>query len=242
MSETNQIYTEMAHFPDEKKWKMISEGMEIMIDALRTRRPLATLFFDKTKAGGAHRIATFFSPESKSFYVQIPDEPNPDIDGQSVLRGGRFTTMLHALEAIAYATGQSSLNGYHPVIEIVRQASFPPESEEIVLPLHVNPDLANFIVIDKQLTSINGNRLLEAYYAWYKHFTLDSGMNNANWLRHTMLVHPKDSRPQFKQEIGFIMGVQSAIGVTYKLVNPGRIAPPIQETGFNSRPLWFTGR
>lgn len=221
-----EVLSHLHGLSQKEQWVMLRQGFERAADLVQRGELVAFHLVDDTVAGGAHLVRALYSPGEARALIEIPEESHKP--------GGRFPTVLHALEVIAAAVGLANQtdksfnpNGDtiypqpaipYPDIEFVTalngQAK---DAHGVLIPLTVDPDKTNLVAIHPQARHINPEGLAIAYYQVIQGDTELTG----DLMRHTMLVQARNRRE--KHDVGLSV-VTKAEKPELRLNFPGRIA------------------
>ncbi|MDO8610464.1 MAG: hypothetical protein Q7R95_07995 [bacterium] len=201
-----------------KQWEILVREVEKAEFGIRNGSAVLFNCFDDTKAGGTHSVGAIYDPQIDRLIIEIPNEP--------VQKGGRFPSVLHAIE-IAVATIRLAYkdNAYLPEIEFISNDLFntPRNHMVVLIPLTVDPNLTNAVIFHPQARHISPEALAKVYY--FNFVKRDLNLTR-DLLRHTMLVQSRfnEDRPQEKYQINVMTLSKKEAQSRFNLLNPSRIA------------------
>lgn len=200
---------------EEDRWAIVKKGMDRSVNILGRGRPVLFFLVEETKAGGPHAVQALYDPKERAAILEIPEEPEQ--------QGGRFPTVLHAVEMIASVTklANQRMELPHPQVRFVdRLRGRIQELGVVLIPLTLDTDRSNIIAFHPQARHIDPETLAYAYYEGIK---ADTELPE-DLIRHTMLVQALNGdKPLTKNEVTLRVLPHEETG-NYRLMYPGRIA------------------
>lgn len=207
--------------PESDRWNAIRQEYQRATEAVANGKPVLFFLVDYTAAGASHLIRVIFSPAFAAEVVEIPAEDE--------FQGGRFPTVLHALEVVStvhqLAGGNKDdlprlkfmpSNKFYQVVQQVNQP------EIVIMPLIVNPKKTNLVIFHTQARRIDPKAVALGYYQVLPRLDLEDDL-----LRHTMLVTPSNGlmKPDNRTEVLVDVWHHNQVGLYFNLLNVGRIRP-----------------
>lgn len=229
---------------EEAVWNMVQEEVAAASEAIERGKSVLFNFYDQTSAGGSHAVLAYYEGERNAVTVEIPDESVIVFPQEKVSIGGRFPTVLHAVE-IAVLVARTSGRKRDHAVSIYPRIKFGNRNDirKLVVdgsggkhlatvPLTVNPARTNVIVLHQQIRS-NLARAAKIVGAHYQVLQGDAELG-ADILRHTMLVQPSRTLglgPTKKTDFWIGTLPHHMVSSNFPLAHPGRIQPlsPIDE-------------
>ncbi|MGI8420302.1 MAG: hypothetical protein ACR2LN_06725 [Candidatus Levyibacteriota bacterium] len=214
-----EIIIFLRHLTQKEQWSLIRQELEKAVDIISLGKAVMFFLVDETAAGGSHTVKAFYNPRAKKVLLEIPKEP--------LQKGGRFPTVLHALEIIVGAIDLANKRRKrdqkipYPEISFVKVLKKSMKKSDVsVIPLTVaETKKANIIAFHPQARHIDPETLARAYY----HIIQTDNTLPRDLIRHTMLVQTlSGNRPRDKHSITVTVLPKDATQV-YKLIHPGRI-------------------
>lgn len=182
----------------EEKWAMIRQGIGRAADMVSQEKPVLFFLVDETSAGGYHFVRALYDPQERSALIEIPEESHQ--------QGGRFPTVLHALEVIVGTVAlanqiEKSFTPNGAIIYPHKGSVFPDvnfipdlneqanKTEVVLVPLTVDTSRTNVVAFHPQARHINPEALARAYYQVIQN---DTDLPK-DLIRHTMLVQAENT-------------------------------------------------
>lgn len=216
-----------------EQFNMMQREVGSAAKAIGQGRPVLFISCDDTPAGDAHWVTGLYDPYAKSFAIGIPPEPSDAIgrDGKTYSRkGGRFPTVLHAVEmfVVAHKIAEQAFDRQdttYPDLEFVSKDIFRSRlygKEDLLVrsrvPLTYQPENSNVLFFNKTAKGrdINPIAIAQSHYdAIQSDETIAEEL-----LRHTMLLENYVTGGNKVIEIAIMRSSETR---DYRLFRPARI-------------------
>jgi hypothetical protein len=247
-NQTAEMLTVLRGMSQTDQWLGLKREMHRAVAALLHGRAVVYWLVDHTPAGGRHSILAFHEPRQNEAVIEIPEEPVIEPCAPRVVRGGRFPTVLHAIEAIVLGVKIAqgcglrlckdsvpktvlkypSLGFLHRDAFAIRLGVYVSEATIVQIPLTIDPPHTNAIIFRKQARGsyLDARTIALAHYIIMQH---DAWLTE-HLLRHTMLIYPKDASigSANNRMITFETLHHAEICERYNLFFPDRLRPLVE--------------
>jgi len=165
---------------EESSWLKIRKSIETLAEKVDYNDVAFFNLHDETAAGGRHSVLVAYDGKQNIANIELPDESIVVFPEQEVSVGGKFPTVLHAIEIITLIAKIANKSDLYPRLQFKKRRDIigitneDTESSASILPLTVHTELANVIILHQQVRSriASGMTLLAASCEVSKQFQL----------------------------------------------------------------------
>lgn len=229
----------VASLDEKRTWQIVYAEIEAASKAISRRVSVLFDIYDQTTAGGKHSVLAYYDADANEATFEIPNDQVVVFPEDEVSVGGRFPTLLHAIEVVTLVARTVKLNrqqlDYYPNLNFRSRNDIKnlvvsgdrKKQHLAMLPLTVHPTRTNVIVLHQQARGnmVDAAKIVAAHYQLQ--IRDDSIVNDV--LRHTMITQPSRQLgvgPEEKNKFWIGLLPHSISSLNFPLFNSARIRLP----------------